>query len=139
MAWDLLPVGGDDHHVCVLKRLGLVLAHLPDLLLEAGLGGDDVELDDVPLHLDRVAHLLVLLANPLHHGLVVVTHLDDVGSETALLQAAGALLTGASWTRPVALKDTEKKLGQGYFLEECKTNNIKIEYAASPKGQIYFS
>ena len=76
--------------------------------LEASLSVDDVKLDDVPLHLDRVAHLLVLLANPLHHGLVVVTHLDDVGSETTLLQAAGALLTGASWTRPVALKDTEK-------------------------------
>ena len=92
--------------------------------LEASLSVDDVKLDDVPLHLDRVAHLLVLLANPLHHGLVVVTHLDDVGSETAFLQAAGALLTGASWTRPVALKDTEKKLGQGYFLEECKTNHL---------------
>ena len=77
--------------------------------LEASLSVDDVKLDDVPLHLDRVAHLLVLLANPLHHGLVVVTHLDDVGSETALLQAAGALLTGASWARPVALKDHTEK------------------------------
>ena len=99
--------------------------HTNKVYLEASLSVDDVKLDDVPLHLDRVAHLLVLLANPLHHGLVVVTHLDDVGSETALLQAAGALLTGASWARPVALKDdTEKKLGQGYFLEECKTNHL---------------
>ena len=77
--------------------------------LEASLGVDDVKLDDVPLHLDRVAHLLVLLANPLHHGLVVVTHLDDMGSETALLQATGALLPGASWARPVALKDHTEK------------------------------
>ena len=95
--------------------------------LEASLGVDDVKLDDVPLHLDRVAHLLVLLANPLHHGLVVVTHLDDVGSETALLQAAGALLTGASWARPMALKDLEKKQGQGYFLKECKTNHLSTK------------
>ena len=45
----LLSVGGDDHHVCILECPRLVTAHLSDLLLEARLGVDHVQLDDVPL------------------------------------------------------------------------------------------
>ena len=64
----------------MLQQHGVKIGH--DLFLKTSVRFDLVELDDVGLQLDRVAHFLVFLTNASKH--VLVHDLDNMRSETGL-------------------------------------------------------
>ena len=76
---DLLALRGNQNHVGVVQQVLLESFH--EFILQTDRGLDDVQLDDVALKLNGVAHLLVLGADPIKGGIVVRSHFNDMGPE----------------------------------------------------------